>query len=189
MIEEIFISVDIEADGPIPGDYSMLSLGACVVDSIVMRPSFYVTFQPISEQFDPEALSISGLNRGKLLLYGEDPDFGMHKFRKWIDEVAYKKQPVFVGFNAAFDWMFVCWYFEHFLGKDTNPFGHSALDIKAYYAGVTGKRFWRETSMEEIKKEFPSKLEHTHNALADAREQAEIFRKIREKASADHKFR
>ena len=29
--EEIYISIDVEATGPIPGEYSMYEIGACVV--------------------------------------------------------------------------------------------------------------------------------------------------------------
>ena len=30
--KEVFISVDIEASGPIPGEYDLLSIGMCLVD-------------------------------------------------------------------------------------------------------------------------------------------------------------
>jgi hypothetical protein len=55
---DVFISVDIEADGPIPGDYSMSSLGAVVVDS--SEQTFYAEFRPISDRFDPKAAAVSG---------------------------------------------------------------------------------------------------------------------------------
>jgi len=90
------------------------------------------------------------------------------------------KRPVFVAFNATYDWMFVHWYFVHFLGRD--PFGILGWDIKAYYAGVARKRSWAETSKANMDQEFLSSRPHTHNALDDAREQAEIFRRLRQVA-------
>ena len=76
--------------------------------------------------------------------------------------------------------MFIHWYFIHFLEHD--PFGISDWDIKAYYSGLMRKRFWWETAKKQLEKEFLSKLPHTHNALDDAREQAEIFQRLRKKA-------
>lgn len=40
----------------------------------------------------------------------------------------------YVGFNASFDWSFVNYYFDLFLGE--NPFGIAALDIKSMYSGA-----------------------------------------------------
>jgi hypothetical protein len=82
-----------------------------------------------------------------------------------------------VGFNATFDWMWVNWYFHQFLGK--NPFGISGLDIKAYYMGALGKRTWSETTKRNMEARFLSDAPHTHHALDDAREQAEVFLKIK----------
>ena len=91
--------------------------------------------------------------------------------------------PVFVGLNAPYDWMFVHWYFIHFTGK--NPFGISAWDIKAYYAGVAKKTRWADTARKKMEKRFRSKRRHTHNALDDALEQAEIFQKLRQAAGVN----
>ncbi len=179
---EVFISVDIETDGPIPGDYSISSLGACVIGTSDL--SFYMEFKPISDKFNPEAISISGLDRNQLIANGTDPTSAMQRFSDWLEKVSGTDgSPVFVAFNATFDWMFVHWYFQHFIGR--NPFGISGWDIKAYYAGVTKKRFWAETSKKRIDKEFLSTRPHTHNALDDAQEQAEIFQRLRRKAGVD----
>ena len=37
---ETYISVDVEAAGPIPGAYSLLAIGACVVGNI--NKTFYI---------------------------------------------------------------------------------------------------------------------------------------------------
>src|SRR5438105_4615667 len=108
---DVFISVDIESDGPIPGDYSMSSLGAVVVGS--PEHTFYREFRPISDRFDPQAAAVSGLDRDRLLASGHDPAEAMREFASWIASVATGGRPVFVAFNATFDWMFVHWYFIH----------------------------------------------------------------------------
>ena len=57
-----YIMVDIESDGPIPGDYSMICFGAVLVDEKLDR-TFYGKIKPISNNFNPEALAISGFSR------------------------------------------------------------------------------------------------------------------------------
>jgi DNA polymerase III epsilon subunit-like protein len=174
MREDVFVSVDIEADGPIPGDYSMISLGAAVVAR--QGRTFYRELKPISARFVPEALEVSGLDRDKLLVEGVEPLAAMHDFAGFLADVSPGKRPVFVGFNATFDWMFINWYFIHFIGK--NPFGISGLDIKAYYMAALGKRRWADTTKRRFDKRFLPNAPHTHNALEDAREQGEIFEKL-----------
>src|SRR5438046_2038913 len=57
-LPEIYVAVDIEADGPLPGLYSMLSLGMAAVGFPELR--FYTEMRPISDQFQPEAVAVSG---------------------------------------------------------------------------------------------------------------------------------
>ncbi|MBI4066563.1 3'-5' exonuclease, partial [Candidatus Gottesmanbacteria bacterium] len=106
---------------------------------------------------------------------GEAPAAAMARFEQWILQVSDGGRPVFVAFNATFDWMFVHWYFVTYLGRD--PFGVSGLDIKAYVMGKH-RLAWGETVKKNVKKLYPTILPHTHNALDDAREQAELFRQM-----------
>ncbi len=177
MKKEIFISVDVEASGPIPGEYSMLSLGACVVGD--NSKTFYSEMKPISEKFIASAVAVSGLSLEKLKESGAEPGAAMADFAKWIDGICgLENRPVFVAFNATFDWSFTNYYFHRFLGR--NPFGISGLDIKAYYMGMK-KCSWGETTKRKLDSEFKSNKPHTHNALDDAIEQAEIFQKMMKK--------
>lgn len=174
MKKETFISVDIEASGPIPGEYSMLSIGAAVVGDL--SKTFYIELKPINDNFIQRALDVTKFSMQELKERGTEPSEAMKKFEEWVLGVCKQDaRPVFVAFNATFDWSFVNYYFHKFLGR--NPFGISGLDIKAYYMGM--KRCnWGETVKRKINNEFPSKTKHTHNALDDAIEQAEIFEKM-----------
>ncbi|MBI2649343.1 MAG: 3'-5' exonuclease [Thaumarchaeota archaeon] len=172
---EIYISVDVETSGPIPGEYSMLSIGACVVGDI--SKTFYREIKPVSDKFVPEAVEVNGLSLQKLKETGTEPAVAMRDFGDWVGSVSNERRPVFVAFNATFDWMFVAYYFHKFLGR--NPFGISGLDIKAYYMGKF-RTSWSETVKKRLDKRVISRRKHTHNALDDAIEQAEIFGKILE---------
>lgn len=171
---EIFISLDVETSGPIPGDYSMLSLGACVVGRT--EEEFYVELKPLNDNAVPEALKVTGFNMDELSQSGVLPEVAMLKLKEWVLQVSNGASPIFVGFNAGFDWSFVNWYFIHFLGE--NLFGFAPLDIKSYYMGLTGCR-WKETKSSKIRPEFQPATPGNHNALADAKSQGEMFHKMK----------
>lgn len=172
-VTEVFISVDVEASGPIPGDYSLLSLGACFVENPSLQ--FYAELQPTSDKFVPEALAVANFSMDDLKVKGKDPLVAFQEFNTWILKSAGSGSPVFVGFNACFDWSFVNWYFHHFIGH--NPFGFAAIDIKAYYMGKA-RCNWSETSLGHLPVELQPQAPLTHNALQDAIAQGEIFRKL-----------
>lgn len=171
--QEKYISVDVETSGPIPGEFSILSVGACIVGETYK--SFYVELKPLNNNFIQRAIEISGLSMKELEQKGMNPKEAMRKFKEWVKKVSGDARPVFVGFNATFDWMFCHWYFMKFLGRD--PFGISGLDIKSYYMGMENCT-WSDTVKKRVRLKFPPKKKHTHNALDDAIEQAEIFEKM-----------
>jgi ribonuclease T len=173
-MHESLISVDVETAGPNPSAYSMLSIGACLVDD--PQQSFYVELKPVNQAMTTEALSISGLTIEHLEANGVDAKAGMQLFEDWLRTVVPDTHvPVFLGFNAAFDWMFVCDYFERFLGR--NPFGHSAMDIKSYYLGMAGGS-WAETSLRFLSPRYLDGRPLSHNALGDAQDQAALYTAI-----------
>ncbi len=171
---ECFVSVDVETSGPIAGEYSMLAIGACVVGRTA--EAFYAELQPITANAIPDALAVTGFNLEELARRGEAPSVAMTRFRDWLREVCVNGTPVFVGFNAGFDWSFVNWYFHRFLGQ--NPFGFAPLDIKSYYMGLSGCS-WADTKSSRLPPQFKPNIEADHNALNDARAQAEMFQKMR----------
>jgi len=170
---EVYISVDIETAGPVPGEYSMVSLGACLVDNSTEQ--FYIELKPINDNYIPEALKVSGLMFEQLTATGINPAEAMSSFQHWVHRVTDNQRAVFVGFNASFDWSFVNWYFHVFLGQ--NPFGIGALDIKSYYMGLSGC-LWQETTSSQLPLSFQPSHRQSHNALDDAIAQAEIFKKL-----------
>jgi ribonuclease T len=171
--QECFVSVDVETSGPIPGDYSMLSLGACVVGR--GDDGFYAELKPLNGNAVPDALKVTGFDLAELGRTGERPEDAMGKLRDWVAGVSAGASPVFVGFNAGFDWSFVNWYFHRFLSE--NPFGFAPLDVKAYYMGLTGCS-WADTKSSRIRPEYQPAKPGDHNALSDAQAQAEMFEKM-----------
>jgi hypothetical protein len=181
----VYVSVDIEADGPIPGRYSMISIGACVAgrhDGDVFtaldpaRQTFYQELKPISEDFVPEALAVSGLDRERLVAHGTHPKAAMAEFAGWVKQVAGSASPVFTAYPASFDWMFTYWYLIAYTGS--SPFGHSrCLDMKTYFAARSGRPI-SGVAKRSMPRDVLSDREHTHNALDDAIEQGEMFGKL-----------
>jgi DNA polymerase III epsilon subunit-like protein len=146
-MRELFIAVDVETTGPIPGKYSMFEIGATCID--MPQHEFVAHLLPISDTYDPEALSVTNTTIATLRESGEDPTVAMERFEKWVISLQkrYNARPVCVAINAPFDWMFIAYYFHTFLGR--NPFGYTALDLKAYFAGRVGCT-WRVTQVRKI---------------------------------------
>jgi len=164
-----FFIVDVEADGPIPPEYSMVCFGAVRFDE-ALDQSFYGQTRPVSDRFIPEALAVSGFSRSQHLAF-EDPQPVMEKFARWL-EAQSKGRPVFVSDNLAFDWQFINYYFHRFLGR--NPFGFSGRRIGDLYAGLV-KDAYKATEW-KMHRVTP----HTHNPVDDARGNAEALKKFKE---------
>lgn len=162
-----YIMVDIESDGPIPGDYSMISFGAVLVDERLNK-TFYGKCKPISNKFIPEALAVSGFSREETMAF-DDPTRVMSSFADWIKKVA-KDRPVFISDNNGFDWMFICWYFHHFTGS--NPFGFSSQNLGSLYKGLVQDTFQNFKHLRRTR--------HTHNPVDDARGNAEALLTMKE---------
>lgn len=157
-----YVMVDIESDGPIPSDFSMISFGAIIVDEHLDK-TFYGKLKPISENWIPEALAVSGHTREETLKF-EEPKKVMKDFSNWIKENC-KDRPIFISDNNGFDWMFVCWYFHHFIGE--NPFGFSSQNLGSLYKGLINDTFKNFKHLRQTK--------HTHNPVDDAKGNAEAL--------------
>jgi len=181
---EVYLSADVETDGPIPSLYSMLSFALVEIGrsdgTRLIRPeapsSFYRELRPISTQFEPEALAVNGLNRDELYRTGVDPQKAMDDAREFIRQVAADATPILVAYPLSFDWTFLYWYFVRFGGS--SPFNHSrCFDLKTAFA-VKGRRTVASSGRDQLPAFLQSGLRHTHHALDDAREQAEIFARL-----------
>lgn len=175
-MDPVYISVDVETAGPIPARFSLLSIGACVVAD--PDEGFYTELRPTARGVDPGALAVAGFSLERLDDVGEPPESALPRFADWVDSVVPAgARPLFVGFNAPFDWMFVADALDRFAGR--NPFGHAALDIKALAMGAAAVP-WDETGFAALARRFGLPGALPHHALEDARLQADLFRRILE---------
>lgn len=187
---EVFVSVDVEADGPIPGPHSMLSFGAAayVIDwsdapAAAAAGTFAANLETLPDAAgepatmkwwasQPEAWAACRVDP-------RPPAEAMRAFTAWLDGLP--GRPTFVAYPAGFDFTFVYWYLVRFTGK--SPFAHSALDMKTMAATLLGTPY-RDTT----KRTFPARwrvdARHSHVALEDAIEQGEIFCKMMIEARA-----
>jgi DNA polymerase III alpha subunit (gram-positive type) len=172
---EIYISCDIETDGPIPGDNSMLSLGAAAFTAEgKMISTFYINFETLpGAEADADTTEWWGKNKEAYDATRQnvvEPKQAISQFLEWVEKQPGK--PVFVGYPAGFDFLFVYWYTKHFFFQ--SPFSFSALDIKTYACAML-KLDYRQSTKKNMPQRWFSDKPHTHNALDDAIEQGELF--------------
>lgn len=175
MVDEIYISTDVETDGPIPGPFSMLSLGSAAFQADKTLLSVFsanletlpgATSDPRTMawwQLHPEAWTAC---RRDL----EEPAAAMARYITWLRSLP--GRPVFVAYPAGFDFTFVYWYLMRFAGEC--PFSHSALDIKSYAMAVLRLDF-SDTTKRHMPRHWFDSRRHTHLALEDAIEQGMLF--------------
>jgi hypothetical protein len=183
---DVYFSADVETDGPIPGPYSILSFalvyagrfdGSRFERSIGEELTFYRELKPISQEFEEAALRVNGLDRARLIESGQMPERAMTDASLWVRQVAGSGKPVLVAYPLCFDWSWLYWYFTRF-SEYGSPFGHSrCFDIKTAVAVKTHLPI-NEAGRSHLPEHLRSKRKHSHNALQDAIEQAEIFANV-----------
>lgn len=154
-----YIMVDIESDGPAPGLYSMIAIGA--VDVSDFNNNFLGYLAPITGKYVPEALAVSGFSRKEVWEFPE-AEITMQRFGDWLSSF---KKPIFISDNNGFDWSFVNYYLHRFYGK--NPFGFSSRNMNDLYKGYTNDMYASFKSFRKTK--------HDHNPLNDAIGNAEAL--------------
>ena len=174
-MSEVYVSTDVETDGPIPGPHSMLSFA-----SAAYRPDKTVigTFSANLETLPgaaghpatmawwagrPEAWEATRTDL-------QAPEVALPAYVGWLKRLP--GRPVFVAYPAGFDFLFVYWYLIRFAGE--SPFSHSALDIKTYAMALLGAEY-RDSVKRNMPREWFDPLPHTHRALDDAVEQGALF--------------
>ena len=176
--------IDIEANGPVPGLYDMVSLGATVVfrgaaGALHLGVDFYMELKPVAPRFDARAAAIHGLDQERLAAEGRTRSDAATALAAWVaQETREGTEPCFVGHNAPFDWSHVAYLYAE--QDRPNPFGYKALDTKALSAGVLGLH-WLDTSKEVLFERLglpPEDSTQKHRADYDARVQAELLRAL-----------
>lgn len=175
MREEIYVSTDVEADGPIPGPHSMLSFASAAYRA---DKTLVATFtrnletlagaapDPATQAWwDTQPAAWEACRRDLVA-----PEQAMRDYVAWLDELP--GAPVFVGYPAAYDFLFVYWYLMRFAGR--SPFSHSALDIKTLAMALLGTGY-RESAKRRMPRRWFDDLPHTHVALDDALGQGALF--------------
>lgn len=183
---DAYFSADVETDGPIPGPFSILSFGLVYAGSFdgrqFQRPerydrTFYRELRPISDNFQEEALLVNGLDRPRLCIEGESPESAMIAAADWVKKVAGAAKPVLVAYPLSFDWTWLYWYFVRFAPQGS-PFDYSrCFDIKTALA-VKGSIPISDAGRSRLSPMLLPNRPHTHHALDDAIEQAEIFANV-----------
>jgi hypothetical protein len=174
-VPEIYISTDVEADGPIPGPHSMLSFGSAAYLADKTLVSTFTANLETLEGASPDADTMEFWSRNQEAWAAcrqncEPPAAAMQRYHKWL--LSLPGTPVFVGYPAAYDFMFVYWYLIFFTGN--SPFSHSALDIRTYSMQLL-KRGYLESGKQNMPANWFDELPHSHIALADAIEQGALF--------------
>jgi hypothetical protein len=174
--DEIYISTDVETDGPIPGPHSMLSLGAAAYRANkTLISTFSVNLETLPGAVGhPDTMEWWKGRQKQWEACRQDikpPKEAMTSFVKWVEAI--KGSPVFVGYPATFDFMFVYWYLINFVGR--SPFSFSALDIKSYVMAVLKTPFRKSTKRNMPHRWFAGLPKHTHISVDDAIEQGALF--------------
>jgi len=175
---EVYVSTDIEADGPIPGPHSMLSFASAAFrDDGHMVGTFSANLETLEgAQGHPATMSWWETQPEAWAACRRDlrsPATAMAEYVQWLGGLP--GRPVFVAYPAGFDFTFIYWYLHRFTGG--SPFSHSALDVKSFAMAVLGIGY-RDVTKRSMPRRWFSERRHTHVALDDAIEQGEMFIRI-----------
>ena len=172
---EIYISTDVETDGPIPGPHSMLSIGSAAYSADkTLVSTFSANLETLpGAAADPKTAACWTTQPDAWAACRKDleaPHAAMARYVAWLKQL--KGKPVFVAYPAGFDFLFVYWYLIRFAGE--SPFSHSALDMKTFAMALL-KTDYRDSTKRNMPKHWFDKLPHSHVALDDAIEQGALF--------------
>ena len=172
---EIYVSTDIETDGPVPGLNSMLSFGsAAFLPDKTLVSTFSANLELLpgalpnpetAQWWQTQPLAWEACRKDP-----EPPEAVMPRYAVWLKGLGLS--PVFVGYPAAFDFMFITYYLHRFIGR--SPFGFSALDIKSYAMAVMKSSFYG-VNKSAMPPTWFDDLPYTHVALDDAISQGALF--------------
>lgn len=182
-MDELFFSVDVETDGPIPGPHSMLSLGCVALDvGGNERGSYSVNLACLPDATPhPKTAAWWATQPQAWAACRRDPvepAAAMGKFVEWV-EAFDARDKTMVCYPSGFDFTYVLWYLMRFVGR--SPFGFQCIDMRSFVMGLRGSHY-RQTAKRYWPKRWQNQLPHTHVALDDAREQGLSFAAILKEA-------
>jgi hypothetical protein len=172
---EVYVSTDVEADGPIPGPHSMLSFAsAAFLDDGELVGTYSANLETLDgASGHPDTMRWWLSQPDAWAACRQDPRPAaavLPEYVSWLGGLP--GRPVFVAYPAGFDFTFVYWYLHRFTGG--SPFSHAALDVKTFAMAVLGTKF-RDTAKRAMPRRWFTDRPHTHVALDDALEQGELF--------------
>lgn len=159
--------LDVESDGAIIGKHSMVCFGAVKLTP-ALDTTFYGKTRPISPDYDPRALAVSGFSREEHEKF-DDPEEVMEAFALWLRKNSVGR-PVLISDNNGYDASWINYYFHVYYGS--NPFGWSSRRISDLYCGMVKDTWASWKHLRDTK--------HTHHPVDDARGNAEALLKMKE---------
>lgn len=183
-LPEIYVSTDIETDGPTPVRNSMLSIGSAAyfADKTLINV-FSANLETLPDAVADEETSKWWATQPEAWEACrkdlQSPIDAMQAYHQWLTELP--GRIIFVGYPLAFDYPFVAYYLEKFAGD--NPFGFAAIDIRSFAMGLRGKKY-SHSGVHNLPKRFFDNLPHTHIAPDDAIEQGALFCNLLAEASS-----
>ena len=184
--DEVFVSFDVEADGPYAPEYSMLSIGLSVagtMDSGVFHPTnpaqqtLYLEIAPISHNVCHDAMRVNKLDRARIIREGHAPANAMDRIEAWLVEIRAHRSLVLVAYPSTFDWPFLAYYFHKF-GRSGPPVPFTRVcDLRTYIVAKSRSGFYTPTP-DCLPTELLPERAYSHHALNDAIEQARLFNSV-----------
>ena len=177
MSKHIYVSVDVETSGDVPGLYSMISLGAVAIEKgngpgdWLMTSEFYTEMSPLpGAEWKKETERAHGITEQEARAFN-CPEAEMARFVHWLDNLSNhgEHKLIFLSDNPIFDGGFVFYYLHRFCKRC--PFGWSGLSLTSLFKGLKADL---RANMRDLRK-----VAHNHNALQDAKGNATAWIQIR----------
>jgi hypothetical protein len=176
----MYLSIDVETDGPVPGLYSMISLGL----------AGFTIQKDLVWEMEINLFPIEGASRDpNTMIWWEHPDQkeawahlmknrqqpkeAMIQLANDIEKLKLQYRVVTIAWPSCFDWMFIHWYMHKFVGN--NPLGRRAKCADTY-AWAISRTTHPNVSIAPLLEDWEdNRFTHSHKALDDAKDQGAKF--------------
>lgn len=163
--------LDVESDGPCPGQYNMINFGLVNVFEPKLSVSHGVLPPHVLNNGGiPEARAVSGISWDDQVNFVGDLKLIMKDAQQWLRDLSKATRITIWSDNPAYDWQFWNFYCHTYTAE--NVAGFSARRIGDLDAGRRKEPFntnaWKKRRV----------TNHTHNPVDDARGNVEALRWI-----------